>query len=108
MIRVTVSPREGDNLYQLLTRKELELRKKKQGTLHRAGAKKAGVENWKHSTYFGRIKLQRCIGGTLAAIVQSKAPDAEWQLLASFIGFLDRHFREQIASVTISYDTSGD
>jgi hypothetical protein len=108
MIRVTVSPREGDNLYRLLTRKEIALRKKNQGTLHRTGGKKAGIEKWKHSTYAGRIGLQRCIGGTLAATVQSKAPDAEWQLLTSLIGFLDRHFRDQIASVTISYDTSGD
>ena len=108
MIRVTVSPREGDNLYRLLTHKEIELRKKNQGTLHRIGGRKAGVEKWRHSTYAGRIKLQRCIGGTLAAIVQSKAPDAEWQLLTSLIGFLDRHFREQISSVTISYDTTGE
>jgi hypothetical protein len=106
MIRVTVSPRGEDNLYSLLIRKELQLRKKNQGTLHRSAGKKAGVEKWTHSTYPGWINLQRCIGGTLVAVVQSKAPDAEWQLLTSLIGFLDRHFRDHITSVMISYDAS--
>jgi len=104
MIRLTVIPRDGANLYRLLTRKELALRKKKQGTLHRATPKKAGRTTWKHATYTGRIVLQQCVGGTVAAIVRSKAPDAEWQLLTSLVGFLDRHFRGQVASVTISYD----
>src|SRR5256885_891803 len=108
MIRLTVIPREGANLYNLLTGKEIALRKKNQGTLHRSAAKRAGTEKWKHSSYQGWITLQRCIGGTLAAVVQSKAPDTEWQLLTSLVGFLDRHFRDQIASVTISYDRSGD
>jgi hypothetical protein len=106
MIRLTVIPREGDNLYNLLTRKEIALRKKNQGTLHRSGAKRSGTEKWKHSSYAGWINLQRCVGGTLAAVVQSKAADTEWQLLTSLVGFLDRHFRDHIASITISYDQS--
>jgi hypothetical protein len=38
------------------------------------------------------------------ALVQSKTPDQEWQLLTSFIGFLDRHFRSFISSITINYE----
>jgi len=38
------------------------------------------------------------------AVIQSKNQDGEWQLLTSFIGFLDRHFREQLLSITLSYD----
>src|SRR2546428_14174710 len=108
MIRLTVIPREGANLYNLLTRKEIALRRKNQGTLHRSGGKKAGTEMWKHSSYQGWITLQRCIGGTLAAVVHLKGPDTEWLLLESLVGFLDRHFRDQIASVTISYSRFGD
>ena len=44
MIRITVIPREGAELYSLLTRKEVSLRKKGQGTLHRRGAKGRGRE----------------------------------------------------------------
>jgi hypothetical protein len=104
MIRLTVMPRSGDNLFSLLVAKEIELRRKGRGTLHRSGLKKRGLEKWTHNTYPGWIKLQHCVGGTLAAIVQSKATDSEWQLLRSLIGFMDRHFRSEIASVTISYD----
>jgi hypothetical protein len=104
MIRLTVIPRERVKLYNLLTKKEVALRKKNQGTLHRAGGKKAGTERWKHASYAGSISLQRCIGGTLAAVVQSKARQEEWQLLTSFVGFLDRNFRDRIATITICYD----
>jgi hypothetical protein len=104
MIRVTAIPKDGTNLYSLLTNKEVALRHKKQGTLHRSGGKKAGTEKWKHKSYTGWITLHRCIGGTLAVVVQSKAPHDEWQLLTSFVGFLDRHFRDHIATITICYD----
>jgi hypothetical protein len=103
MIRVTAIPNEGVNLYSLLTKKEVALRQKGQGTLHRSGNKMAGTEKWKHASFAGWITLQRCIGGTLAAVVQSKVPQEEWQLLTSFVGFLDRHFREHIATITICY-----
>jgi len=108
MIRLTVIPREGGQLYSLLSAKEVALRKKRQGTLHRAGTRRAGIERWKHVAYSGRITLQRCIGGTLAAVVESSAPQEEWQLLTSFVGFLDRHFRDHIASITICYDRQDD
>jgi hypothetical protein len=104
MIRLTVIPREDTKLYNLLSAKEVALRKKHQGTLHRAGTRRAGTEKWKHVAYTGRITLQRCIGGTVAAVVESDAPREEWQLLTSFVGFLDRNFRDHIASITICYD----
>ena len=103
MIQLTVAPRSGDNLYRLLVAKELELRRRRRGTLHRSGPKKPGREKWTHASFPGRIDLQRGADGMLAATVRSR-PDAEWQLLTSLIGFLHRHFREQIASVTIRYD----
>lgn len=110
MIRMTAIPRESTNLYGLLTKKEIALRKRNQGTLHRVGGKRHGIEKWGHKSksHPGRISLQRCVGGVVTAVVQSRASEAEWQLLTSFIGFLDRHFREHIASVTICYDRSGD
>jgi hypothetical protein len=107
MIRLTAIPRSHDNLFGLLVAKEVELRRRGMGTLHRSGPKKRGHEKWTHKTYAGWINLQRCVGGTLAATVQSKAADGEWRLLSSLIGFLDRHFREEVASVTINYERSG-
>jgi hypothetical protein len=30
-------------------------------------------------------------------------PNSEWQLLQSFVGYLDRHLGEYIESITITY-----
>src|SRR5262245_14715977 len=103
MIHLTVTPRSRDNLYRLLVGKELELRRRRRGTLHRSGPKRAGREKWTHASFPGRIDLQRGTDNTLAATVRSR-PDTEWQLLTSLIGFLHRHFRERISSVMIKYD----
>ena len=101
MITLTVAPRYGDNLCRLLVSKEVELRRNKQGTLHRKGAKKSGREKWNHKSYW--ITFQRGLGGVLVALVQSNDERDEWQLLTSFIGFLHRHFRESISNLTMSY-----
>jgi hypothetical protein len=104
MIRLTVIPRPRARLFDLLVSKELELRRRQRGTLHRSGRRQRGREKWTHATYPGWIVLQRRADGILGAAVHSRATDGGWQLLTSLIGFLDRHFRDQIASVTISYD----
>lgn len=103
MIRLTVVPRTRVNLFGLLVGKELELRRKGRGTLHRSGPKRSRREKWTHSSYPGWVTLERRDDGMLAATVHSRAADSDWQLLRSLIGFLDRHFRDKIASVTISY-----
>src|ERR1700722_724794 len=105
MVRLTISPRSNQNLYGLLVKKELALRAKNQGTLRRDGPKKKDEEKWSHSTKNGWVRFQRCLGQVVVATVQARDETEEWQLLNSFIGFLDRHFRESIASVLISYDT---
>jgi hypothetical protein len=104
MITVTITPRDRGNLYGLLIKKEVALRNSNQGTLHRASLKKKNQEKWMHRKYKGWINLQKCLGGVTVAIVQSKVPDAEFQILSSFVGFLDRHFRDEIASINLSYD----
>ena len=104
MIKVTVTPKTGEDIYALLTSKERELRKRNQGTLHRGGAKRKDREKWVHSSYYGWIQFQRCLGGVTVALVQSKNADGEWQLLTSFIGFLDRHFRNKLVSISLNYD----
>lgn len=104
MIRIAVTPRGKQNLYGMLVQKELALRKKNQGTLHRSGKKKAGVEKWVHNTKKGWIRFQKCLDGMLVATVQSLDAAAEWELLNSFIGFLDRHFRTEISNINLSYE----
>ena len=103
MITVTVTPSAGDNLYSLLKEKELSLRRKNQGTLHATGRRRAGKEKWTHSSHKGWIQFQQCLGGVLVGQVQSRDPEGEWQLLTSFVGFLDRHFRRNIATISLNY-----
>jgi hypothetical protein len=109
MIRLTVTPRDGENLYGLLIAKEIELRRKSKGTLHRVGPKAKNHDKWAHSSYKGWVRFQRALGGVLVALVQSKSPDDEWMLLSSFVGFLDRHFRASISNINLAYGAdSGD
>ena len=103
MITVTVTPYEKTNVYGLMTKKEVDLRRSGQGTLHRAAAKEAGQAKWTHAKYPGWVNLQRCIGNVVVATVHSKTAAQQWQLLSSLVGFLDRHFRGYVASITITY-----
>ncbi len=106
MIKISIVPEKGEKIYSLLVQKELSLRKKNKGTLHRTGPKKKNEDKWVHNTMPGWIKFQRCYGGMIVAIVQSKNRDQEWQLLSSFIGFLDRHFRDEINNINLNYVSS--
>ena len=104
MIRVTVTPRSRTKIYSLMVKKEVELRKKKQGTLHRWAPKKSGDEKWVHNTYPGWIRFKDTLGGVAVALVGSKSDEGETQLLSSLLGFLDRHFRGQVANINITYE----
>jgi hypothetical protein len=105
MITLTITPKNGENIYSLLKQKELTLRRKNQGTLHAKGRPRLGKEKWSHSSYKGWVQFQRCLGGVLVAQVKSRDSHAEWQLLTSFIGFLDRHFRKALSAISLSYAT---
>lgn len=97
MITVTVTPRNGESVYQLLSKKEPSLK-----TFFRRGKKKPGEVKWVHSTYNGWIRLQRCLGGIAVATVQSKKQETEWQILSAFIGVLGRHFKNEVSSINLS------
>lgn len=96
---VQVIPRRDakKHLKTLLNEKERELRGPKT-TLVR---QKAG--RWAHKSYPGWINWDQSAGGLIVAEVQSKVEQSEWQLLLSFVGYLDRHLGHAIESVTIIY-----
>src|SRR3989442_11696926 len=58
---------------------------------------------WVHVKHPGWINWDEGIGGVLVAEIGTKVEGAEWQLLQSFIGYLDRHFSKHIESVSIIY-----
>jgi hypothetical protein len=99
-----VVPRRGIKLFGQLVRKETELRRRRQGTFHRAGRKALQSAKWTHVRYKGWIRMERGAGEVITAEIQSRraAPD-EWQLLQAFIGFLDRHFAAGIRSISVQF-----
>jgi hypothetical protein len=58
---------------------------------------------WKHTKYAGWINWDEAPGGILVAEIQSRKDGADWQLLQSFVGYLDRHLGEYIDSISILY-----
>jgi hypothetical protein len=107
LIRVTVVPRSHEKLYGLLVKKEIALRNKNQGTLHRSGGRKKWETKWVHKTFRGWIRFQESLGGMTVVLVRARNRADEWQLLTSFIGFLHRHFSDSISTITISLDPDG-
>ena len=94
-----IIPRAGNKkrLKQLLKDKERSLRGSNT-TFYRTGEGR-----WAHKTYLGWITWDEAPGRLLVAEVRTKRNENEWQLLQSFIGYLDRHLGEYIESITITY-----
>lgn len=64
---------------------------------------RAAAGRWKHVNYTGQVRFAPAPGGILVVELRTRRQEHEWQLLQSFIGYLDRHLGEHIESVTISY-----
>ena len=94
-----VSKPGHENLISLIKKKEIELRRNKRGTLH-----PVKPNRWKHVTYKGFIDFYKANSSISIFEIKSKSEAGnEWQLMHSFLGFLDRHFNKQIESITILY-----
>lgn len=53
--------------------------------------------------YTGVTKFAAAPGGILVVELRTQKIDQEWQLLQSFMGYLDRHFGEHIERISIAY-----
>lgn len=102
-MRLLIAGRAGSNLYGLLVAKEIALTKAGRGTLYRSGKKERNRAKWAHKKYNGWILLERGRVDAVTAEVKSRT-DERNQLFESFIGFLNRHFAEQLLTITIVYD----
>jgi hypothetical protein len=100
---IQIVPKDYFNLYGALVAKEIELRRRKQGTLRRAGVKQKNYAKWNHKSYYGWLWLQRGMGEVVTVELKSKGGNDEWQLLHAFLGFVDRHFADNIQSIQIQY-----
>ena len=97
-------------LIQVLTRQESEVKwvgalQAKEREL-RGGSttwQRASSRKWTHRTYPGWVAWVEPVPGLLVARAQSRAEKTEWQILNAFVGFLNRHFGNNIESITISF-----
>jgi len=98
-----IVPRDGTRLYSSIVKKQADIHKSGRGTFSRVGAKRRNAARWSHVRYKGSINLKA--GVSDAINVQIKAPERgdEARLLSSFLGWLDRHFGDQLSSVNIQY-----
>lgn len=100
---VQIIPIDRKRLYGAMVRKEAAIRKKGTGTFYRAGAKRRNEARWKHTRYKGWVHLERGLAEVVTAEINTLAPEEDWQLLPAFLGWLDRHFGDQVLAVNIQY-----
>ncbi len=100
MRQVQVIPEEGFRLYSALVKREADLKGRGLGTWRRSGKKVRDRAKWIHSRYPGWVKIARGMGEVVQIEVHS---EVEWQLLDAILGFLDRHFSDEVRSIHIYY-----
>jgi hypothetical protein len=101
---VQIVPVHDFNLFGQMVKKEVDLSNRAVGTFFRSAAKAADRAKWSHKTYKGWIKLSRSEGEVVTAEIRSLSKSADdWQLLHAFIGWLDRHFGQNIEAFHVHY-----
>jgi hypothetical protein len=100
---VEIIPRPRARLFGTLVDKEAAIRRNGKGTYERVGRKSATAARWRHKMYGGSVALKRDKSETITARIRAAAPEAERRLLSSFLGFVDRHSQDQVATITIHY-----
>jgi hypothetical protein len=103
MKSLQIVPRGGTRLYGAMIRKQAEIRRGGRGTFSRVRARKHNAARWTHVRYKGSITLEP--GAEDSVNVEIKSPERgdEARLLSSFLGWLDRHFGDEISAVNIQY-----
>jgi hypothetical protein len=100
---VEIVPRPRARLFGTLVAKEAAIRKNGRGTYTRVGRKSANAARWRHKKYGGSVTLARAASELITARIRATPPEIEHRLLASFLGFVDRHSNDQVATITIHY-----
>ena len=100
---VEITPFGKSSIYGGLVKREAEIRKKGRGTFSRKGPARAGGAIWSHKRFKGSVSLSREPAELVRAKIRSANSQEEGGLLKAFLGFVDRHFGDQVATITIHY-----
>ena len=96
-----IVPRERTRLYGAMIKKQAEIRKSGRGTFFRAAARKRNAARWTHVRYKGSISSNPALADAVEVAIKSPERGDEARLLSSFLGWLDRHFGDELSSVNI-------
>jgi hypothetical protein len=97
-----IVPRDGRRFYDSIVRKQDDIHKNGRGTFSRKGPKRANAAHWVHAKFTGSVDLARS-ANVVNAKVKSRNKADESKLCTAFLGWVDRHFGDDLASVTIQY-----
>jgi hypothetical protein len=100
---VEITPRKKSALYAGLVKREAAIRRNGRGTFSRRGPARASTATWNHKRFKGSVSLKREAAELVTAKVRSPNSEDEGSLLKAFLGFVDRHFGDQVATITIHY-----
>jgi hypothetical protein len=103
MKTVEITPRDKSAIYSGLVKKEAAIRKNGRGTFVRKGAMRSSAATWSHKKFKGSVSLTREPAELVRARIRSRTAEDELGLLRSFVGFVDRYFHDQVATITIHY-----
>lgn len=103
MRHIDILPQGRLKLYDALQKKEAAIRGAGRGTFYRVGRPLKNSAKWKHKAYPGEITIRREPMEAVSARIRSGARAGEWQMMSAFLGFVDRHFGDNIAAITIRY-----
>ena len=98
-----IVPRGGTRLYGAMIKRQAEIRRSGRGTFARSGARKRKGARWTHVRYKGSISLEPGLSDAVEVAIKSPERGDEARLLSSFLGWLDRHFGEDLSTVSIPY-----
>jgi len=70
------------------------------------GQESAKAARWTHLRYKGSVNLEPGLSEAVEVAITSPDRGDEARLLSSFLGWLDRHFGEQLSSINIQYQNA--
>jgi hypothetical protein len=98
-----VMPRKHKPLYGAMIKRQAEIHRSGRGTFSRVGPKRASAAKWKHARYKGSIALKLEASELVRVAIKSPDQGDEARLLSAFLGWIGRHFGDQVQTVTIEY-----
>jgi hypothetical protein len=98
-----IVPRDSRHFFSDIVEKQDDIRRNGRGTFTRKGPKRRGSARWTHAKFKGSVDLARGPSDVVTAKIKSRASGDEQKLASAFLGWIDRHFGDELVAVTINY-----